>query len=98
MGNITKAERARRQVQHDFDVALCNGYTPWKLYYEDEEAFMYVIDAEMDPIRIAYNYCGFIQIGGEEYSYAMLSGSALREIANMEDSARALYEDMEVKE
>jgi hypothetical protein len=98
MGNNTKAERDRRQRQHDIDVSVCYGYTPWKLYYEDEEVFMYIVDAELDPIRIAYNYSGFIQIGDEEYSYAILSAKTLREIANMEDAAQAIYQDMDLED
>ena len=93
MGNITKKEREARIAQAEAYKALCGGYVPWRLYYEGGEVFMWVIDEEIDPIRVRFvDGAAFIEAG--QYSYAAFMPGALKEIAEAVKYADAMWEEI----
>ena len=95
MGNITKEDRARRNMQDEFDRSMCHGYVPWRLYHENGEVFMWIIDAEVDPVRIRFDSTGTACIHTTDSQYVMLGVEELREIAKTIKYADAMWEDID---
>ncbi|MCP4488805.1 MAG: hypothetical protein GY820_16070 [Gammaproteobacteria bacterium] len=92
MAGITKAERASRAKQREINRAITGGYDYNRLYFEDDQAFMFVEDAECDPCKVLFGYDGAVTFSSNEFSYAMLTEKHLRHIVNSIKYAVAMYE------